>query len=156
LTFSCLDQYHKNHQANLQPAPRSPSRPATNGVYGSGPLLDLFVDHDHYKPFPEIDNGAQPAAQLGKAPSPKLYQTDFSAHDDDFLTSPDHTSGNYLVGKPSDACLEIINHEGLVRQIMIQEFAEDPANCQRCVAFRSLSFLRLHASHLRSSQFCCK
>ncbi|OQV00805.1 hypothetical protein CLAIMM_06255 [Cladophialophora immunda] len=156
-----VDQYSRPHSyssalgytspfpLNAVAPPRSPCQPAKNGGYNSGPLSDLFVDHDH-----ESTTSAHGAP---RSPPNALLQGAISLpHDEEIARPLNDTSSNYPVGRPSDACLDIIHHEGLVRQIMIQEFAEDPANCQSLDSLiaRMLQSLASSEKWERLSLFC--
>ncbi|OAL33721.1 hypothetical protein AYO20_07059 [Fonsecaea nubica] len=103
------------------PAPRSIYPTVENGGYHSGLLSDLFVDHDH-----EPTTFAHRATR--SPPSVSQQRAISSSYSEEITKPLNDASSNYPVGRPSDACFDIIHHEGLVRQIMIEELAEDPAN----------------------------
>jgi hypothetical protein len=111
-------------ETDVGSAPKSVNRGHTDGISSPGLLSNLFVDQDNTQPE-------------GTANQTGAQSMSLSPGSDQIGASPNDVSGvhnffhDYAVGTPSDACLEILYHEGIVRQIRIQELAEDPANCQR-------------------------
>ncbi|OAP58393.1 hypothetical protein AYL99_07483 [Fonsecaea erecta] len=157
-----VDQYSRPHSYSsalgytspfplnaVAPPPRSPRHSTKHGGYNSGPLSDLFVDHDREStPSVHVVTPSPPNAFVQGAIS--------LSYNEETTKSLIDPSSNYPVGRPSDACLDIIHHEGLVRQIMIQEYAEDPAHCQSLDSLiaRMLQSLLSSEKWERLSLFC--